>query len=279
MARPVRMPPLGTTSDELRIVQWLKDVGATVAQGDILLEVETDKATLEVEAAVAGTLLAVLHGPGETVSVGEVLAFVGEPGEEMPATAPGGSPGDAAVGRSAACGCRRPCPGERKQAVPVARKIAQEHGIDLAAVTGSGPGGRIEKADVLALVEAASTDESEIELSRHRRAVAERLTRSVQTIPQFTVGVDVDMSAAAAFLAPSARAASLRSPTRTCYCGRRPVALREHPASQSPLGRRGAALAPARPSRCRPRRGRRRHPARPDDRRARPPRPADARRG
>jgi len=173
MARSVRMPPLGATSDELRVVQWLKEVGSAVEQGEMLLEVETDKATLEVEAAVAGTLLAVLHGPGETVTVGEVLGWVGSPGEEIPSA-------------------------EKKQAVPVARRLAQEHGIDLASVQGSGPGGRIEKQDVLALVEAP---EGELELSRHRRAVAERLTRSVQTIPQFSVGVDVEMANAAARLA------------------------------------------------------------------------------
>jgi pyruvate dehydrogenase E2 component (dihydrolipoamide acetyltransferase) len=173
MARPVRMPPLGETSGELRIVQWLKEVGAAVEQGELLLEVETDKATLEVEAAVSGTLLALLHGPGETVAVGEVLAFIGSPGEDVPSI-------------------------EKKQAVPVARKLAQEHGIDLASVQGSGPGGRIEKQDVLALIE---VPEGELELSRHRRAVAERLTRSVQTIPQFSVAVDVEMSNAAAQLA------------------------------------------------------------------------------
>ena len=79
MARPVRMPPLGATSDELQIVQWLKEVGSIVEQGEPLLEVETDKATLEVEAAVAGTLLAVLHGPGETVSVGETSPLPSRP--------------------------------------------------------------------------------------------------------------------------------------------------------------------------------------------------------
>ncbi len=233
MARPVRMPPLGATSDELRIVQWLTEVGASVAQGDILLEVETDKATLEVEAAVAGTLLGVLHGPGETVSVGEVLAFVGEPGEEMPAEAPGGSPPVAhepTEATPATPGGR--VSGERRQAVPVARRIAQEHGIDLATVTGSGPGGRIEKADVLALIETDAGGEGErgeLELSRHRRAVAERLTRSVQTIPQFSVGADVDMRAAAAFLAAE-RAGGLARLTYTHLLLRAiALSLREHP--------------------------------------------------
>ena len=184
MARPVRMPPLGTTEDVLRIVRWLKVVGEPVRQGEPLLEVETDKATLEVEAAVSGTLLAVLHGADETVAVGEVLGFLGAPGEEVPAVEPSG-----------------PAPAAKQQAVPVARKLAQERGIDLASVRGSGPGGRIEKHDVLALIEAAPVPEGEVELSRHRRAVAERLTVSVQTIPQFSVGVDVDMSRAATRLA------------------------------------------------------------------------------
>lgn len=213
MARPVRMPPLGETSGELRIVQWLKLVGSAVEQGEPLLEVETDKATLEVEAAVSGTLLAVLHGAGETVAVGEVLAFVGAPGEEIPAV-------ESSDERPAA----------KQQAVPVARKLAQEHGIDLTSVHGSGPGGRIEIDDVLALIEAAPTAEGESAVSRHRRAVAERLTRSIQTIPQFSVAVDVDMSQAAAQLARE-RAADVPGLSYTHLLLRATAgALREHPA-------------------------------------------------
>jgi len=212
MARPVRMPPLGATSDELQIVQWLKEVGSVVEQGEPLLEVETDKATLEVEAAVAGTLLAVLHGAGETVPVGEVIAYVGAPGDDVPVAEP-----------SAPAAAKR-------QAVPTARRLAQEHDIDLASVHGSGPGGRIEKQDVLALIDVASAAEGELELSRHRRAVAERLTRSVQTIPQFSVAVDVDMRSAAAQLA-QARADGLAGLTYTHLLLRATAgALREHPA-------------------------------------------------
>ena len=212
MARPVRMPPLGTTENELRIVQWLKEIGSAVAQGEPLLEVETDKATLEVEAAVSGTLLAVLHGADEVVGVGEILGFVGEPGEEIPASQPAAAP-----------------PGARKQAVPIARKLAQEHGIDLASIDGSGPGGRIEKQDVLTLIENAPLPEGEIEVSRHRRALAERLTASIRTIPQFSVGVDVDMSHAAEQLA-RARAGGLAGLTYThLLLQAAAAALRDHP--------------------------------------------------
>ncbi len=212
MARPVRMPPLGATSDELQIVQWLKEVGSAVEQGEPLLEVETDKATLEVEAAVAGTLLTVLHGPGETVSTGELLAYIGAPGEEVPAAEP-----------------PAPAPAKR-QAVPTARRLAQEHGIDLASVRGSGPEGRIEKQDVLALIGTASAADGELEVSRHRRALAERLTRSAQTIPQFHLAVDVDMGNAAVQLAQG-RAGGLTRLTYThLLLQATAAALREHPA-------------------------------------------------
>src|SRR5579862_5311368 len=213
MPRPVRMPPLAATSDELRIVQWLRDVGSTVEQGDVLLEVETDKATLEVEATVSGTLLAVLHGPGETVAVGEVLAFVGSPGEDVPAVEPSA-----------------PQPAAKRRAVPIARKLAREHGIDLASVHGSGPGGRIETQDVLALIAAAPAADGEIALSRHRLAIANRLARSAQTIPQFGAAVDVDMRTAAVQL-ERARAGGPAGLTYTHLLLRATAhALREHTA-------------------------------------------------
>ena len=169
---PVRMPPLGQTSDELRIVGWRKREGDEVAAGETLLEVETDKATLEVEAALAGTVLRIVHGEGQTVQAGTVIAYVGEPGEEVVAEAPA-----------------------KVQAAPAVRRLAQEHGIELADVEGSGPGGRVERADVLALVDDRGRTETDEPVSRHRRALAARLGRSA-AIPQFTVGVTVDMTAA-----------------------------------------------------------------------------------
>jgi pyruvate/2-oxoglutarate dehydrogenase complex dihydrolipoamide acyltransferase (E2) component len=84
MAHPVRMPPLGQTSDELRILTWLKAEGDEVALGEALLEIETDKATHEVEATAAGTLLRILRHDGETVGEGTVIGYLGTPGEEVP---------------------------------------------------------------------------------------------------------------------------------------------------------------------------------------------------
>jgi pyruvate dehydrogenase E2 component (dihydrolipoamide acetyltransferase) len=195
------MPPLGTTSDELRIVEWLKAEGDDVALGEPLLAVETDKATLEVEAAAAGTLLRILQRAGATVEVGDVVAFVGAPGDELPAAPERAAPdaGPAAAGRlPTAPGASTQARGSAEVlASPAVRRLASERGIDLAQIHGSGPGGRVEKADVLASGGGA-TGEGE-PVSAHRRALARRLERAA-AIPQFSVGVTVDMSTATGFL-------------------------------------------------------------------------------
>jgi pyruvate dehydrogenase E2 component (dihydrolipoamide acetyltransferase) len=142
------MPPLGQTSDELRLLRWRKAEGDTVAEGELLLEIETDKATLDVEASVAGALLRIDCREGETVTAGTVLGWLGEPGEEIVEPA-------APVAQVTAAPVleRRPPPvsHDRVLATPAARMLAKELGIDLAAVTGTGPDGRIERRDVEAL--------------------------------------------------------------------------------------------------------------------------------
>src|ERR1700689_2734794 len=100
MATPVRMPALAQTSDELRLTAWLKTEGDQVAEGEPLFEAETDKAELEVEATASGTLLRCLAGPGETVSTGTVVAWIGHPGEDIPQAVPEAA-GGAGAGRGA----------------------------------------------------------------------------------------------------------------------------------------------------------------------------------
>ncbi len=197
MAHAVRMPPLGETTDELRIVEWLKAEGDDVALGEPLVAVETDKATLVVEATAAGTLLKVLHAIGDTVRVGAVMAYVGARGEEvtLETTARERPQELADAGRRAA----RPPRPERVAASPAVRRMASDRGIDLSQVQGSGPGGRVEKQDLLAAIE-RSAHEGEA-VPAHRQALARRLGRST-AIPQFSVGVTVDMTRAAARLAP-----------------------------------------------------------------------------
>ena len=89
MATPIRVPALAQTSDELRLTAWLKTEGEQVTEGEPLFEAETDKAELEVEATASGTLLRCLAGPGETVSIGTVVAWIGQPGEDIPQAVPG----------------------------------------------------------------------------------------------------------------------------------------------------------------------------------------------
>src|ERR1700728_1356817 len=88
MATPVRVPALAQTSDELRLTAWLKTEGDQVAEGEPLFAAETDKAELEVEATASGTLLRCLAGPGETVSTGTVVAWIGHPDEDIPQAVP-----------------------------------------------------------------------------------------------------------------------------------------------------------------------------------------------
>ena len=223
MATPVRVPALAQTSDELRLTAWLKTEGEQVTEGEPLFEAETDKAELEVEATASGTLLRCLTGPGETVSIGTVVAWIGQPGEDIPQAVPG-VPEAAATARRVPATVS-PSPGvsslasvsatdssPRLPATPAARALARERGIDLVQVTGSGPGGRIERRDVLAALDIASPrradDGTTDVVPPHRRAIAARLSRAA-TVPQFTVSRTVDARSALA------RAAGLDGVTLT----------------------------------------------------------------
>ena len=151
MPQEIRMPSLGQTSDELRILAWLKQEGDTVAMGEPLFQVETDKATLDVESFAAGTLLKIVRGVDEVVETGGLLAYVGTPGEALSGVQPS-SPAAAPAARTAApVAAEAPTAAEGKVlASPAARQLAKERGLDLSTVRGTGPGGRIERGDVLA---------------------------------------------------------------------------------------------------------------------------------
>ena len=207
------MPALGQTSDQLRLVAWLKAEGDAVAEGEPLFEAESDKAVHEVEASSEGTLLRLLCEPDEMITVGTVIAWLGEPGDEIPpapaagvgadgapAAAPEGPPAPSPTGNANA-----PAPddaGGRVAATPVARRVAREHGIDLASVTGSGPNGRIESRDVLALTGATAAPEgaSDAPVPAHRQAIAARLSRSA-AVPHFSVSRTIDARVALARVA------------------------------------------------------------------------------
>jgi len=219
MLQKITMPDAGQTTDQLVVAKWLKRVGDVVARGDILLEVETDKATLAVESFTHGKLLKQLVQAGETASVGDVIALVGEEGDlASEETATSGTPRTAqrpahpspesAGGPSA----KQPnvheavtAPG-RVLASPAARKAARELGLDLAAIARSANKAVVRRADVLGFDGAGATtpapehalpDPGEYELlplTRARRTIANRMAESATTIPAFTLEVEVDMT-------------------------------------------------------------------------------------
>jgi pyruvate dehydrogenase E2 component (dihydrolipoamide acetyltransferase) len=238
------MPPLGQTSDEIRIAAWLKQVGDDVSEGEPLLEVETDKATLEVEASSSGVLVGIVHESGTVVTAGDLIAWIGAPGEEIPAgeeapLAPTGvasgqlepSPQVGASGR----------PEGRVLAAPVVRAFAREHGIDINLIQGTGPGGRVERSDVLAaVVPAASQGEL---VPAHRVAIASRLTRAAG-IPQFSLGQTVDLTRALSVFAATPGATVTHLLLRAVA-----AALREHPALNRTWKDDGPRLRPVEPIR------------------------------
>lgn len=229
MATQIRMPALGQTSDELRILRWLKAEGEAVKAGETLLEVETDKATLEVEAAATGLLLKVICPEGESAEAGTVIAYVGKAGEEVNVAAsalvqPLAPPDEEQHAAP---------PSAKVLATPVARHLAREHDIDLGQVHGSGPGGRIEKKDVEALIGAASGDTrvtcSDSPVPRHRQLIAQRVLQSARDVPQIRLAMTIAMEQTQILLREE-RAGGLEGLTYTHLILRAAAqALRAHP--------------------------------------------------
>ena len=232
MATKVLMEALSPTMEEGRLVEWKKNEGDAVAQGDVLAEVETDKAVMELVARAAGTLIKVDVKAGSTVQVGTVLALIGEKGEATggredgtagsaaaaaPApTAPPPSPKPTAP--PAAAPTPAPAPPSappatsRVKASPLARKLAGEKGVDIASITGTGPEGRVVKKDVEGAQPVvpssrpsavpssrlpAGVEFEDIPLTQIRKTIAKRLVQSIGPIPTFYLTTEVDMERAA----------------------------------------------------------------------------------
>ncbi len=233
MSIQIKMPALSPTMEEGTLARWLVKVGDTVTSGDILAEIETDKATMEFEAVDEGvvTEIAVPEG-SEGVKVGTVIALIQGDEDEAPApkAAPAAKPAPVVEAPKAATA---PAPaamaakaaGERVIASPLARRIAEAKGLDLAGVKGSGPNGRVVKADVEA-VSAPTASPATVEaglpqadsarrpdggaaagiadfgvpyedtkLSSMRKTIARRLTQSMQEAPHIYLTVDVRLDA------------------------------------------------------------------------------------
>jgi pyruvate dehydrogenase E2 component (dihydrolipoamide acetyltransferase) len=232
MATKVLMEALSPTMEEGRLVEWKKREGDAVSVGDILAEVETDKAVMDLQARAAGVLLKQAITPGTTVPVGQVVGVIGAAGEDVSGLtggradgrtggpkAPAPSPAPMAPVASATPTTPAPAAGApaaagRLKASPLARKVAAERGVDLARVRGSGPEGRIVLRDLDGAQPAAlaggppagppvrslaplgagsSASFTDVPLSQIRKTIAKRLAQSIGPVPTFYLTTEVDM--------------------------------------------------------------------------------------
>jgi len=218
MATSIVMPALEMAQETGKIVSWLKKEGDTVSKGEILLEVETDKAVVEVEATADGVLAGVKSQEGDVVPVGQTIAWLVAPGGEPPADSPVATPTaraasgalrEAQARQRAASTDERPgrsqtAPTEQSegsnspQISPKARRLAKEKGVDITKIVGRGPDGVITSEDVLKAAEAppaATPVAAPSTLSAVARLMAERTTQSWTQVPHFFLVRDVDAGA------------------------------------------------------------------------------------
>lgn len=211
MAKNVVMPALEMTQETGTIVQWLKQEGDPVTKGEMLVEIETDKAIVEIEALADGVLAGVKAAEGDEIPVGETIAWIVGPGEEPPAesteVASGRTMSRKAVSttgstappsKSAAGGEKTKTSGGGK-ASPKARHLAKKHGVDLSMVEGTGPDGVITSDDILAAAKSRSSGSGALApaaatptLSTVARLMAERTTQSWNEAPHFFLIREVD---------------------------------------------------------------------------------------
>ncbi len=225
MITEVTMPSMGADMTEGTIVKWLKAEGDAVERGDKLAEIETDKTVVEMEAYAGGLLRKIVVAEGGRVPVGELIAYIGDADDEVPETAapeapatvpappapatvpapPAPAAAPAAVAPAPPAAPLPPPAGGRVKASPMARRLARERNIDISQITGTGPGGRITRDDVLsyqppaaapavAAAPAPEIDSSDVPLTSMRQAIARVTVRSKTEKPHFYVTVAVDMT-------------------------------------------------------------------------------------
>jgi len=236
MAIPIEMPKLSDTMEEGVVVAWLAEEGQKVAAGDVIAQVETDKATMDLEIYDDGVLLKRVIGEGDAVSIGGLIAVLGEEGEDISSLLAEYSPGNNGSTEksedtpeetpeetlpdrsdSIKVSVEAQPSTSRIKASPLARRLASERGIDMKMVRGSGPEGRIVKRDIESFVPESSQGSpphvgksvqsdrpvgsdaySSLPLSQMRKAIARRLAESKFTAPHFYLTADIDMQKAVA---------------------------------------------------------------------------------
>ena len=269
MAEIIRMPKLSDTMTEGVVAEWHKKVGDVVENGELLAEIETDKATMEFESFQDGVLLHIGVDKGGTAPVDSVLCIVGEKGEDFaellaasaspepessPEAAPAAAPTPAPAPAPAPVAASAPSPAPavpaavpapapmsnaRVKASPLAKKLAEDRGLSLGLIPGSGEGGRIVKRDVEAFVGGGSSAANAVErftevgVSQMRKTIARRLAESKFTAPHFYLSLTMDMDAAMT----ARKALNDRGPHRVSFndmvVKAVAMALKNHPAVNS----------------------------------------------
>ena len=228
MATQIDMPKLSDTMTAGTVAAWLKNEGDEVSSGDVIAEIETDKATMELEAFEDGVLLKQIIAPGEQVAVGAPIAVIGEAGESFEISVPETSSPPTEEKKEEAAPAKQPEPatavpaaattsqtsedGGRIKVSPLARKLAEEKGIDLSTIQGSGPNGRIVKKDVLGVSPGSApvatqsaaasvytgpdiSEERDLPVSQMRSVIAQRLVECKNTVPHFYLETEVNAAA------------------------------------------------------------------------------------
>jgi pyruvate dehydrogenase E2 component (dihydrolipoamide acetyltransferase) len=230
MAENITMPKLGFDMAEGKLVRWVKKQGEEVKKGEVLAEIETDKATVELEALATGVLAATLAAEGEFYKVGALMGVIAAPGEKvdtaaLPKSGEAAAPAPPAESKAEAKPTPAPAPAQAPapksngqppaaaadggfvRISPIARRMADEMGIDPRQVQGTGPEGRITKKDVEAFARSApatagapaaaaapaAREDSRVPLTRLRSAIARRMVESKTSVPHFYVTSEIDM--------------------------------------------------------------------------------------
>jgi pyruvate dehydrogenase E2 component (dihydrolipoamide acetyltransferase) len=264
-AKVIRMPLLSDTMTEGKIIQWNKKVGDTVKSDDVLAEVETDKATMEVIGYEEGTLLHIGVEAGQAAKVNQIIAIVGKAGTDVSSLLADDGQKQAAPQASA------PPPEQKQEATqqpavetrqgdegrvkasPLAKKLAAEKGIDISQVNGSGDGGRIVKKDVDSYKPASKTEKAEtvqakpvqpfaqtgkegyqdIELTQMRKTIARRLSESNFTAPHFFLTMEINMDNAMSARTSINEVSPVKISFNDMVIKAAAMALRQHPAVNS----------------------------------------------
>ena len=247
MATSIVMPQMGYDMQQGTVVRWRKKEGDAVARGEVIAEIETDKATVEFEAYTSGVLRRIVVDEGVAIPVGELIAIITDPDEPIPDDLAAALTSSQAANNVAEPAAQAPQPAappatqappaqpsavepRETRASPIARRLARENGVDLSLITGTGPGGRIVEQDVLDFAEApvaagpVAADASpgappaqREELSRMRQAIARVTSDSKRDAPHFYVTADVDMT----------KAMALRRDTNEALAGRVRVSVND----------------------------------------------------